>query len=291
MRKLLVPFLLSLPLLAQTLQLPLKPKSIRFAVIGDSGTGQKEQFELAAQMVKYRQQFPFDFVLMMGDNIYGGKGASSFRQKFEKPYQAMLDAGVKFYATLGNHDDPEEAFYKPFNMGGKRYYSWRDGNAQFLSLDSTYMSPDQLGWLQQQLAGNDSAWKICFFHHPFYDHARFHGPDNDLKSQLEPIFLKNGVNLVMSGHEHVYERLKPQNGIQYFILGNSGQLRNHDLQPSGETAKGFDTDQTFMLMEIAGDELYFQTIARSGATVDAGMITKQAKAKAASASADGAAKN
>jgi predicted phosphodiesterase len=291
MRKLLIPFFLSLPLLAQSLQLPMKPKSVRFAVIGDSGTGQKEQFELAAQMVKYRQQFLFDFVLMLGDNIYGGKGASSFRQKFEQPYKTLLDAGVKFYATLGNHDDPEEAFYKPFNMGGKRYYSWHNGNAQFLSLDSTYMVPEQLDWLQQQLVGNESDWKICFFHHPFYDHARFHGPDNDLKSQLEPIFVKNGVDVVMSGHEHVYERLKPQKGIQYFILGNSGQLRNHDLQPSSETAKGFDTDQTFMLMEIAGEELYFQTIARSGATVDSGMITKQVKAKAASASADGAAKN
>ncbi len=162
---------------ASGLQLPNKPKSVRFAVIGDSGTGAKEQFQVAAQMAKYHDQFPFDFVLMLGDNIYGGKSASSFRQKFEQPYKPLLDAGVKFYASLGNHDDAgTEAFYKPFNMGGKRYYSWRSGNAQFLALDSTYMNPEQLTWVQQQLSGSDNNWKICFFHHPFYDHARFHGP-------------------------------------------------------------------------------------------------------------------
>ncbi len=107
------------------------------------------------------------------------------------------------------------------------------------------------------------------------------GPDADLKSQLEPIFVKNGVNVVMTGHEHVYERIKPQKGVNYFILGNSGQLRPHDLTPSADTLKGWDTDQAFMLVEIAGDELYFQTIARDGTTVDAGMIPRQLAAAAA----------
>src|SRR5580704_14281718 len=105
---------------AAQLSLPLKDKSVRFAVIGDGGTGEKPQFEVARQMVEFRRTFPFDFVLMLGDNIYGSKSAGDFRKKFEEPYQQLLDAGVKFYASLGNHDETNERMYKPFNMNGKK---------------------------------------------------------------------------------------------------------------------------------------------------------------------------
>jgi hypothetical protein len=255
--------------------LPLKPNSVRFAVIGDMGTGEKAQYEIAQQMERYREKTMFDFVLMLGDNIYGGKSVGDMKRKFEYPYQALLNAGVKFYASLGNHDDPNERFYKPFNMGEKRYYSFKRGNAEFFALDSTYMSPEQLNWLTRSLSGSSAAWKICFFHHPLYSDGRFHGPDTDLRLRLEPIFQAYGVKLVLSGHDHVYERIKPHKGIYYFVLGNSGELRTHDLRPSTDTAKGFDTDRDFMLMEIAGDQLYFQTIARSGETIDSGEIDRK----------------
>ena len=120
-----------------------------------------------------------------------------------------------------------------------------------------------------------SPWKICYFHHPFYTHARFHGADIDLRAKIEPLFIKAGVNLVLTGHQHVYERIKPQKGIYYFVLGNAGELRYHDLQPSPDTVKGFDTDRDFMLMEIAGDDLYFQTISRTGETIDSGVLPRQ----------------
>jgi hypothetical protein len=259
---------------ALELTLPLKPKSVRFALIGDNGTGERPQYEVGETMVQAREKFPFEFVLMLGDNIYGSKSASAFYKKFEDPYKPLLDAGVKFYASLGNHDHTDEIFYKPFNMNGKRYYSFRNGNAFFLALDSSYMDPRQLDWIGSELSASDAAWKICFFHHPLYTHARFHGEDIDLRALVEPVLLKYGVNPVFNGHQHVYERLKPQKGITYFVLGNSGQLRAHDLAPSPETAKGLDTDQAFMLAEIAGDELFFQTISRTGATVDSGTIQR-----------------
>ena len=263
------------PVLAVTL--PLLPGSVRFAVIGDSGTGEKEQYQVGSQMARYRAAFPFEFVLMMGDNIYGSKKAADYKKKFEDPYKPLLDSGVKFYATLGNHDDPNQNLYKPFNMGGQRYYTYRKGNTAFFALDSNYMDPPQLTWLEAQLSQSDAAWNICFFHHPFYTHAKFHGEDVDLRTRLEPLLDKAGVNVVLTGHQHVYERVKPQNGIYYFVLGNSGQLRYHDLKPSPDTAKGFDTDQSFMLVEIAGGDYHFQTISRTGETVDSGVIAKQPK--------------
>jgi hypothetical protein len=145
-------------------------------------------------------------------------------------------------------------------------------------LDSNYMDSNELDWLQRQLRESNSKWKIAYFHHPLYSDGRFHGPDLDLRKQLLPLFEQYGVNVVFSGHEHVYERLNPQHGIYFFVLGNSGELRPHNLRrPSGEMAAGFDTDRSFMLVELTADKLYFQTISRSGETVDSGILERQPK--------------
>jgi predicted MPP superfamily phosphohydrolase len=267
--------------------LPLKPGSVRFAVIGDSGTGKSQQYDVAQQMVKARAKFPFDFVIMLGDNIYGGHSPQDFSLKFERPYQSLLAAGVKFYASLGNHDDPTERFYAPFNMGGKRYYAYSKGNVRFIVLDSNYMDSQQLDWLEKELHGETSPWKIAYFHHPLYSDGRFHGPDTDLRARLEPLFEKYGVNVVFSGHDHVYERIKPQHGIYYFVLGNAGELRYHNLRASSEMAAGFDEDRCFMEVEVAGDELYFQTISRTGNLVDSGILQRQQKPAMTSARTTG----
>jgi len=255
-------------------QLPDQQKSVRMAVIGDSGTGGIEQFQVGQQMESCRARTGFDFVLMLGDNIYGGKSQEDFQRKFEAPYKPLLDAGVKFYASLGNHDDPNEKLYKPFNMGGQRYYSFKKANATFFALDSNYMDSAQLEWLERELSTTSTPWKICFMHHPLYSDGRYHGPDLDLRTHLEPLFEKYGVNVVFSGHEHVYERIKPQRGTYYFVLGNSGELRYHNLKSSSMMAAGFDTDRDFMIVEIAGDKLYFQTVSRTGQVVDAGELDR-----------------
>jgi hypothetical protein len=277
------PLLTALPwqtMLAQEVSLPLKQGSVRFAVIGDNGTGEKAEYDVAQQMELFRQKTGFDFVVMLGDNIYGGEGTNAMKKKFEDPYKPLLDAGVKFYASLGNHDNPNERFYKPFNMNEKRYYSFHKGKADFLALDSNYMDPQQLDWLSKELQGSDSPWKLCFFHHPLYSDGKFHGPDLDLRARLEPIFDASGVNVVLSGHEHLYERVVPKNGISYFVLGNSGELRLHGLKQSPDVAKGFDTDRSFMMVEIAGDQFFFQAISRTGQTIDSGVINRQPASKA-----------
>lgn len=255
-------------------ELPQEQKSVRFAVIGDGGTGGSEQYQVAQEMEKCREETAFDFVLMLGDNIYGGKSARDFERKFELPYKPLLAAGVRFYASIGNHDNPNERFYKPFNMSGSRYYSFKKGNVTFFVLDSNYMDSPQLGWLERELQTSDTAWKICYFHHPLYSDGKFHGPDADLRAILKPLFEKYGVNVVLSGHDHVYERIRPKNGIYYFVLGNSGELRYHNLKPAEDMLTGFDTDRDFMLVEIAGDKFYFKTISRTGQVVDSGVLDR-----------------
>jgi predicted phosphodiesterase len=267
-------FVSALPVAPQQLALPLKADSVRFAAIGDMGTGDKPQYEIAERMTEFHQKFPFDFAIMLGDNIYGSKSPKDFERKFEIPYKPLLDGGVKFYAALGNHDNPSEVLYKPFNMNGQRYYTFKKGNVRFFVLDSNYMSPAQLSWLEGELKGANDRWKIAYFHHPLYSSGAFHGSSLELRELLEPLFVKYGVQVVFAGHEHVYERVKPQHGIYYFTEGAAGELRAGNLRSTDFKAAGFDQDRSFLLVEIAGDELYFQTISRTGTTVDSGVIQR-----------------
>jgi predicted phosphodiesterase len=264
--------------IAQDLALPVKPNSVRFAVMGDNGTGAKPQYELAQQMAIYHEKFPYTFVLMNGDNLYGSERPQDFVNKFEAPYKPLLDGKVDFYATLGNHDDPNQRFYKPFNMGGQRYYTFKKGNARFFSLDSNYMDPVQLAWIEKELKASGSDWKIPYFHHPLYS-SGMHGSQVDLRVILEPLFIKYGVDVVFAGHEHFYQRIKPQQGITYFVSGAGGQLRRGDLKKADFTAAGYDQDQSFMIVEIADKEMTFQAISRTGQTVDKGLIVQRAGAE------------
>jgi predicted MPP superfamily phosphohydrolase len=266
-----------LSLYGQDLLLPLKPNSVRFAAIGDMGTGELPQYEIGARMNTSRQSFHFDFVLMLGDNLYGGHSPADYRSKFELPYKALLDAGVQFYGALGNHDDPTERFYKPFNMNGQQYYTYKKGNVQFFVLDSNYLKTEQLMWLEKELRNSGADWKICYFHHPLYSSGSFHGASTEVRLPLEPLLVKYGVQVVFAGHDHVYERTKPQKGITYFTEGAAGELRKGDLKKGDLTAAGYDQDRSFMLIEVSGDELNFQTISRTGKTVDSGVILRAAK--------------
>ena len=266
----------SAAILAQAPPLPNRPGSVKFAVIGDNGTGDRPQYEVADTMTKVRAAFPYDFVIMLGDNLYGGQDEDDLVRKFEKPYAALLAAGVKFQASLGNHDRPQNVSYGLWNMGGQRYYTYARGNVRFFVLDSTQMDPKQVQWLQNELGNAREDWKICYFHHPLYSNANRHGSSVDLRVLLEPIFIKQGVDVVFAGHDHVYERVKPQSGITHFVSGAGGQLRRGNMRPTDETAAYFDQDQSFMLVEIAGDSLFFQAISRTGKIVDSGVIQRDA---------------
>jgi 3',5'-cyclic AMP phosphodiesterase CpdA len=268
---------------AQEVTLPLKSGSVRFAAIGDMGTGGRPQYEVAERMALYHKMFPFTFVITLGDNIYGGKSPAELATKFEIPYKPLLDAGVQFYASLGNHDDTNERFYKFFNMNGEKYYTFKKGDVHFFALDTDYLDPKQLVWLEKELANaGATAWKICYFHHPLYSSGATHGSSPELRAALEPLFLKYGVQVVLAGHDHLYERVKPQKGITHFVEGASGQLRRGDLRKTDLTAVGYDRDLSFLAVEISGDDLYFQAVSRTGSTVDSGTIRRASPVRPAS---------
>ncbi|HEX6280522.1 MAG TPA: metallophosphoesterase [Pyrinomonadaceae bacterium] len=261
---------------ASSLVLPNREGSIKLAVFGDAGRGSKEQYELGRVMDGFHQTFGFDAVLMTGDNIYYEDTPADMKKKFEDPYRALLDKGVKFYASLGNHDSPNQRFYALFNMNGQEYYRLEKGDISFYALNTTYMDQRQLDWFRAELAKDDNAWRIAFFHHPPYSSGKRHGSDEDLREVLEPVLASSGIDVVFTGHDHFYERIKPQKGITYFVAGGGGKIRKGDISKrSNLTAAGFDRDLSFMLVEFMGDEMHFQVVARDGSTVDSGIIKRR----------------
>lgn len=254
---------------------PLIDGSTRFAVIGDMGTGRLPQLETGRQMAETRKRFPFGFVITVGDNMYGSQDPGDYERKFVLPYKALLDADVSFFFSLGNHDDPAQRVSKLFNMNGERFYTFTRGPVQFFALDSTLMTQAQLQWLERQLLESGALWKVAYFHHPLYSSGIRHGPELVLRGALEPILAAHGVQVVFAGHEHFYERLTPQNGIQYFITGAGGQLRRGNIRRSTQTAAGFDQDNSFMIVEVTDDSMWFESISRKGEIVDSGVIDRK----------------
>ena len=201
---------------------------------------------------------------------------------------------------LGNHDNPSQRFYAPFNMGGERYYTFRAAGGETAerrepacasspSTAATWTRRSSSGWTRE-LASSSGDWKIAFFHHPLYSSGRTHGSSLETRALLEPLFVENGVSAAFSGHDHFYERIKPQKGgIAYWVSGAGGSLRTGDLRATAMTAKGFDRDYHFMIVEISGDDLHFQAISRTGATIDSGVVHRPgAHAAVASTTAEAA---
>jgi len=258
--------------------LPNAEGSLKFVVLGDWGTGGRDQYNLAAVMARFHDTFKFDTVITVGDNLYGMQRPKDYGPKFEIPYKPLLDAGVKFYATLGNHDSRDQQNYALFNMGGKLYYTFRPANhpVRFFMLDSNYPSPEQIAWLEKELQASESDWKIAAFHHPLYSSGGRHGSDMKLREILEDLFVKNNVSVVFNGHDHFYERIKPQQGIVYFIVGSGGKLRRGDIDDQSPlTASGYDTGYAFLAVEIVEDKMYFNAIAETGNVVDSGTIDRR----------------
>jgi 3',5'-cyclic AMP phosphodiesterase CpdA len=254
---------------------------IRFPVIGDWGTGDDDQAGVAQQMVLAHQRNPFDFVISAGDNIYPNGSGRLFSKNFERPYGKLLADRVDFHVVLGNHDVREgrqdQCEYPLFNMGGRSYYSLQRGNGllELFMLDSTDFDRAQMAWLEQKLKSSTAHWKIAVFHHPIYSSGKRHGSDLDLRKKLEPLLVRYRVDAVFSGHDHFYERIKPQQGIHYFITGAGGKTRREGVDvDSPIRAQSYDQDNHFMMIEADHSRISFQAISETGIVIDGGAIQR-----------------
>lgn len=264
---------------------------VRFIAFGDMGTGDNDQYALAKQMAAWHDAHPYDTALLLGDNIYPDGNPADLPAKFEKPYAELLRRGIRFQASLGNHDVRKgragQISYPNFNMGGQSYYWFVKGLnaagkplAVFFALDSNNMDAAQLKWFESALAASPAQWKLVFFHHPLYSSATTHGSDTALRAKLEPLFIRYGVAAVFSGHDHTYERTKPLQGIQYFVSGaGSGKLRRGDLnRKSPFFAAGNDESGSFLYVDVTEAQLRFQAVDVTGKVFDAGELLPKSAA-------------
>ncbi|HXV81314.1 MAG TPA: metallophosphoesterase [Candidatus Binatia bacterium] len=248
----------------------------RFVAFGDGGSGSPEQFQLGRQMEEVRKITGFDTVLMLGDNLYPRGDTREAKSRFEQPYAELLKAGVRFYPILGNHDlhandGRDQIAY--FNMPG-RWYSVQKGPLEFFMLDSSRprVTEQQMTWLYTALASSTAPWKIVATHLPIYSsaHDGWTGLNWWLNIFLEPLLVKYRVSVVLSGHDHFYERIKPQRGIYYFISGGGGaDIRA--VKPKAFNERVASTHH-FLLFEWAEDKGWFQAVDICGRVFDSGTL-------------------
>ena len=235
-------------------------------------------------MAKVHERFPFELVITVGDNLYGSQRPKDFQTKFELPYKVLLDAGVKFYASLGNHDERErQRYYKLFNMDGKLYYTFKapKQSVRFFALDSTYPIRSRARGWRRSCRASGRGLEDPLLPSPAVFVRRAARLDADrCATVLEPLFVKYGVSVVFAGHDHFYERTKPQKGIVHFVTGSGGQLRQGNIdrrdrpdRPAASTP----TAPSWWPRSI-GDELYFNVISRTGTVVDSGVIQRRKQA-------------
>lgn len=271
-----------------------KANEIRFAAIGDSGTGGKEQYRLAERLLKVQETTKFNLLLFLGDNIYESGSPKGVEKKFIKPYAPLFLRGVEFRGVIGNHDALNKngvvLQQMVFGMGDKTFYSFVKGDdlVEFLALDSTLLTSDkdrdsievQLGWVERALSGSKSRWRIAFMHHPIYSSAKKHGVGSSrqdemkrVRGMLEPLFVRYDVALSISGHDHVYERTKPQQGVQYFTSGVGAKLRKGDLRKNSPFYDyGNDQVRSFLLFSVTSESIRFWCIDVDGNVLDSGSV-------------------
>jgi len=266
----------------------------RFAVIGDSGTGGREQYLLAEQLLKVHAKTQFNLLLFLGDNIYESGSPKGVEKKFLEPYAPLFLGGVEFRGVIGNHDAKNRSGVVLqqliFKMGAETFYSFVKGDSlvEFFALDSTQLAIEndlatrqvQLRWFERALSKSASRWKIVFLHHPLFSSAAKHGIESSdqagmyrLRRMLEPLYIKYGVTMSLNGHDHVYERTKPQHGVQYFTSGAGAKLRKGDLRKNSPFFEyGNDEVRSFMLFSVTSESIGFWCIDSDGSVLDSGVV-------------------
>ena len=254
--------------------------SIIFTVLGDNGTGGRNALDVARQMARTYQETPYGLVILLGDISYYGGIVERFDDVFERPLRPLIDAGVEFELAIGNHEieenpDPEalqEVADKLQKLGeSNTYYKASVGPVDFFILDSSSplaglaAADEQLAWLEQELMASDATWQVAALHHQLFSSAKKRAPDPRVREALEPIFIEHGVDIVFFGHDHFYERMKPQSGVTYVLSGGGSKVSEVGFSDFTAVAK---EKLQFMLVDVNGDMMVVQAIDQNGVVFD-----------------------
>lgn len=260
--------------------------SVVFAAVGDTGTGGKNQMDVAQAMVNAYKDKPYGLVAHVGDVSYYGSIVDRWPEVWEEPYKPLHDANVVFQIALGNHELEERASEDVQEWIAERlaqfgydstYRVISHGPIDFFFLDTStpIMTGERSGvqqaWLEQALAESDAEWKVAVMHHAPYSSSPKRGSFTEFRDIVHPLFVEHGVQLVLAGHDHIYERTQPQDDVTYVVTGAGAKLS--DIGTSDFTAVTKKVLQ-FMLVEIEGDLMTIQAIDTTGTVFDEVAIDK-----------------
>jgi hypothetical protein len=245
---------------------------VRFLAFGDSGGGGTDQYALADQMMTV----PYDLIIHTGDIAYDSGTIDQYEDNVFGVYGDIF-RNVPFFPSAGNHDyktNQGAPFREVFNLpgdSGEKWYSFDYGRVHFVALDTESDYSTQAAWLDKDLAATQLPWKVIYMHRPPYSSGE-HGSDTTLRNKLAPVLHRYGVQLVLAGHDHDYERMKPQNGVAYVVTGGGG-IGTRPVGRSSFTAFSEDVIH-FVYVEVGVDDLILHAIDAAGREFDSMVVPR-----------------
>ncbi|GMQ85997.1 MAG: hypothetical protein BMS9Abin07_1568 [Acidimicrobiia bacterium] len=253
--------------------------AVTFAVIGDNGTGGRNAMDVARQMARTYQETPYGMVVLLGDISYNGSIADRYQEVFFDPFGPLLDAGVTFELAVGNHElefvpssEANQEIVRRIEAIGAEgsFYSVVRGPVEFFFIDSSTpqvtgaAGPEQITWLRGALAASTAPWKVAALHHaPYSSGSR--GSSLAVREALEPLFVEYGVDLVLAGHEHHYERTVEIDGVTYVVSGSGSKLRSTG---TSDFTAVVEKQLQFMVAEATPDTMRLRAIGVDGVVID-----------------------
>ena len=275
--------------------------TVTFGVIGDYGSAMNGPTNAANELCVARlvKSWNPDFIITVGDNNYGPNIAASFDtnvgqfyHEYIFPYQGIFGAGAssnRFFPSLGNHDwnypydaihgaDPYLAFFKP--PGNGRYYRHRHGPVELFAIDSDFNEVDgttsnsrQAAWLKKRLAASTAPWRLVYFHEAPYSSGAAHGSWSGETASMKWPFKEWGASAVLSGHDHIYERIFT-NGLTYFVCGTGGDRLDLLREPLVAGSQFQHTNEYgAMRIDATESNLSFRFVNTNGVVIDTHMLT------------------
>lgn len=254
---------------------PSSPPTTRLAVAGDTGTGSDPERATAQEMAAQARTDPYNALVLLGDLVYPDGDPSLVTQRVTDPFSPVLSTGTELVPVLGNHDyrsDNQQQILRALGRD-RSWYTQRVGSVLVVVLDSNRVGdPAQTAWLRRTLAAPRSpgTWVVAAMHHPAYS-AGHHGSDLDVRAAWAPLFAQYGVPLVLAGHDHDYQRSRPQDGVTYVVSGGGAILR-----PTGQEDFTAVSSSTLHYLDLAAgtDRLVGRAIDQDGNLVDTFMIRR-----------------
>jgi 3',5'-cyclic AMP phosphodiesterase CpdA len=207
-----------------------QPRPVRLIAVGDFGVGGETQRRLGAAVQSFEARNPADYLVALGDNDYT-ENPEAFRGNWEGSFGWTRQAGVKVAGVLGNHDvrvDGGRYEFGTLKMPG-RYYRRALGPVELYLLDSNNIDAGQTAWLRRTLARSRARWRIAVLHHPPFTCGAY-SSHPDVVARWVPLFERYRVRLVLSGHDHNYQRFAPRRGVRYVVHGG-GNANFYELKP------------------------------------------------------------